>query len=74
MGGPTTPRDALRLALEDAQGAILGVEERLRCVALRVTQRMRTQAEAEEVSELNAGRCELRQALRHIERAKGVGL
>lgn len=39
-----TEADRPRLLLEDALGALCDVEERLRCVGLRITQRMRTEA------------------------------
>jgi hypothetical protein len=48
-----------RLDIEDALGALGDAQERLRCVALRVTSRMRTVAEAEELVEVNAARAAL---------------
>jgi hypothetical protein len=51
--------DQGRLDVEDALGALGEAQERLRCVALRVTSRMRTLAEAEELVEVNAARAAL---------------
>jgi hypothetical protein len=52
--------------LENAQGALSGAQERLRCVALRVTSRMRTRAELEEVNEINLARTEIVVAQRYL--------
>ncbi len=60
--------DAPRLALEDALGALADAQERLRCAALRITQRMRTQEEVEILSEINLSRAALERAKRHLSR------
>lgn len=58
--------DQARLTLEDALAALLDAEEHWRCAALRLTQRMRTQDEADILAEINAGRVALRQASAHL--------
>lgn len=58
--------DRPRLHVEDALGAIADAQERLRCVALRITQRMRTQEEVEILSEINLGRAALERARQHL--------
>lgn len=55
-----------RLDLENALGALADAEERLRCVALRITSRMRTIAEAEEVHEINTARTAVSRARRYL--------
>lgn len=52
--------------LEDALGALADAEERLRCVALRITHRMRTVAEREEVNEINTARTSITRARRYL--------
>ena len=65
--------DPLRLHIEDALGAIADAQERLRCVSLRITHKMRTQEEAELLSELNLGRAALERAKQHLSRLHPQG-
>lgn len=62
----TTAEDEQRLIVEDALAAVLDAEERCRCVALRITQRMRTTAEADEAAEINKARMAMRRAQGHL--------
>lgn len=55
-----------KIDLENALGALADAEERLRCVALRITSRMRTIAEAEEVHEINKARTAVGRARRYL--------
>lgn len=63
-----TPDDQTRLTLEDALAALLDAEEHWRCAALRLTMRMRTQAEVEILTEINAGRAAMQRARAHLTR------
>ena len=52
--------------LEDALGALVDAQECLRCVALRMTSRMRTVAESEDVHEINLARTAIERTRRYL--------
>lgn len=63
-----TRDDQPRLTLEDAIGALCDADEHLRCVALRITSRMRTEVEFGDLSEINGARRALQRVREHLGR------
>lgn len=60
--------DRPRLELEDGIGCISTAEDELRVAALRITHRMRTAAEREDLEHVNLARVALRRAMTHLAR------
>lgn len=63
-----TTADQPRLDLENGLAAITAAEDELRVVALRITHRMRTDAEREDLEHINTARCALRRAIARLSR------